>query len=164
MSPLIPLLIVGGFLLMIKPNNTKAANVIKMLEGYSAFPYPDADGYSIGYGHKILPGENYDNGITIEKATELLAKDMQKAQDIINYYVKTPLDQNQLASLTSFVYNVGTTAFINSTLLKVLNSGDYTRVGEEMGRWVFNTTPQGEKVRNPGLAERRRNEISLFYS
>ncbi|MEN3752490.1 glycoside hydrolase family protein [Mangrovibacter sp. SLW1] len=43
--------------------------------------YKDSLGYStIGYGHLVLQGENFSNGLTEEEADKLLAIDIHKAQ------------------------------------------------------------------------------------
>jgi GH24 family phage-related lysozyme (muramidase) len=47
-----------------------------------------------------------------------------------------PLEQDQFDVLTSFVFNVGSGAFRESTLLKLLNQGKYDEVPEQLDRWV----------------------------
>jgi lysozyme len=64
----------------------------------------------------------------------------------------------QIASLLSFTYNVGTNAFLNSTLLKLLLSGAPTHeVAEQFDRWVH-----GGGYVLPGLVKRRKAEKELF--
>jgi lysozyme len=71
--------------------------------------------------------------------------------------VKRPLNQNQWDALVSFVYNVGAGNFISSTMLKLLNQGDYKGAAGEFPKWVHTN---GQI--NPGLVRRRAAERALF--
>jgi len=62
--------------------------------GFRPKPYPDAGGYSIAYGHFILPGEKYTE-ITKERGEELLKNDLKIAESAVKSYVNVPLNQNQ---------------------------------------------------------------------
>ena len=142
----------------------KGLDFIKQVEGFSPKPYPDADGFSIGYGHFILPGENYKI-ITEEKAEELLKKDAGKAESAIAKYAVVPLTQQQYDTLVSFVYNVGEGRFAKSTLLKKLNEGNYERVSREIERWNKGLVKQDKSYKRVvlgGLVDRRKNERELF--
>lgn len=136
--------------------------LLKRFEGFSNTPYRDAGGYSIGYGHYIgsKPTINY---ISKDDAENLLRQDISKAEDVIRRYVKVPLNQNQFDALVSFVYNVGPNAFISSTLLRKLNSGDYRGAADEMMRWTKSRT-NGVLVENPALVARRESERKLFLA
>lgn len=137
---------------------------LKKVEGFSPTAYKDGSGWSIGYGHQILPGEPYapigtQQSITEAEASQLLEQDLTKARDAVLYYTKVPLTSNQLNALSSFVYNIGINAFADSTLLKKLNAGDFTGALNEMARW---TKSGGET--NAGLAYRRAQEQQMFAS
>ncbi|TFU20914.1 lysozyme, partial [Proteus mirabilis] len=58
----------------------------------------------------------------------------------------------------SFAFNVGTTTFARSTLLKKLNAGDRAGACEEIKRWVY----AGGKVWR-GLVSRREAESVLCH-
>lgn len=141
----------------------KARDLLRELEGFSATPYADAKGTSIGYGHQLQPGETFSY-VTIDQAEALLASDMQSAAAAVANLVAVPLTENQRAALVSFAYNVGAGAFAGSTLLKKLNAGDYAGAAGEFGRWVYSTTPAGEKVRLPALEARRETERNTFLA
>lgn len=99
----------------------KAIDLIKYFESFSAEPYLCPANYlTIGYGHRILPNENFEK-ITEEEAEIILKKDMIFAEKAINEFVEVELSQNQFDALVSFVFNVGVEAFKNSTLLRSLN-------------------------------------------
>jgi lysozyme len=132
--------------------------LIKRFEGFSAKPYPDAGGFSIGYGHFILPGENFTE-ISREKAHEILKADSANAVAAVKGFVKVPLTQNQFDALTSFAYNVGVTAFRNSTLVRLLNAGDYSGAANQLPRW---NKSQGVVLQT--LVDRRTAEKALFLA
>lgn len=142
--------------------NDKYIKILKSLEGFSEVPYKCSAGVmTIGYGHS----EYMDNlplntkSITEEEATVLLKKDVSKFEDIVTGAVRVPLTDNQLASLTFFVFNIGGSAFKRSTLLKKLNKGDYNAVPSELLRW---TKVNGKQ--SVGLSIRRHKEIELWHS
>lgn len=135
-----------------------AINLIKGFEGFSPTAYKDARGYSIGYGHFILPGENLSR-ITEDQATQLLIQDTSKAQDAVTNYVTVPLTQNQNDALVSLTYNIGVNAFKNSTLLRMLNAGDYQAATDQFSVWRLS---QGTVIQ--ALVDRRAAERDLFLA
>lgn len=137
--------------------------VLQRHEGYSGTAYRDPVGiWTIGYGHKILPGERLES-ITREQALELLSRDVNIAEDTVNASVKVDLTQAQFDALASFVYNVGSGNFRSSTLLRLLNQGDYAAVPAQLARWKYGTRA-GQLVELPGLVSRRADEGQLFAS
>lgn len=131
-------------------------------EGAEFKQYPDAAGTpTIGYGHKLLPGESYPNGVTEEQALALLDKDIKTSEQAVRSAVKAPPTQEQYDALVSFSYNIGAEAFKNSTLVKKLNEGDYECAANEFLRWN-KVTWKGKKVSDPGLNHRRQRERNLF--
>ena len=67
--------------------------------------------------------------------------------------VKVDLQQHEFDALVAWVYNLGPTNLGESTMLKVLNGGQFDRVPEEMNRW----TRAGGKILE-GLVRRRQAE------
>ena len=115
---------------------------------------------TIGYGttgyingEKIVPGMR----ISQETADKYLEQHIISNQKAVNKNVKVPLTQNQFDALTSFCYNVGPGNFESSTLLRLLNSGDYIGASNEFDKWVYSN---GEKM--DGLINRRAAEKELF--
>ena len=159
-----------GLVLFALSRTTLVKKLIKQLEGFSATPYRDSAGYwTIGYGHKIIPGDPYytvdtNPSGTIHSITEaegdaLLDQDMAPARNAVLAYSRVPLNENQIDALTSFVYNVGQNAFANSTLLRKLNDGDFNGAADEFMKWIH----AGGKVVQ-GLVNRRATEKELFLS
>lgn len=135
---------------------------ISKREGFSATPYKDQAGYwTIGYGHKIKPGESFPNPITPAQGLQLLHQDMAEAEAAVNQYVTVPLNENQHAALVSFAYNVGTEAFANSTLVRLLNDRNYTGAAQQFPLWDH-IHADGHLVVDPGLLSRRNAEAALF--
>ena len=131
-------------------------NLIKQFEGLRLEPYQDGGGvWTIGYGHT---GNAVNNPkISKRKAVELLHNDVAWAEKAISKLVDVPLNQNQYDALVSFVYNIGETQFRNSTLLRVLNRGDYKGAAKQLLRWEYDN---GRKVL--GLSKRRKIEKVFF--
>ena len=73
--------------------------------------------------------------------------------------VTCDLNQNQFDALVSWVYNLGPANLQASTLLKVLNAGDYAGVPAQIMRW----NKAGGKVLE-GLTRRRQAEADLFVN
>lgn len=113
--------------------------------------------WTIGYGHTgdVYEGET----ITQDQALELLRQDCQGAANAVNSYVTVPLTQNQFDALVSFTYNLGSGALASSTLLKLLNQGDYQGAADEFPKWCH---AGGSFVQ--GLYNRRCDERDLFLS
>ena len=115
--------------------------------------------FSIGYGHQIQPNEIelMTQTITPEKALELFAKEIEAIRKQMNSLIKVPINKNQQLALLSLRYNIGGEAFKDSTLLKLLNQGNYTGAALRFGEWRLS---EG-KVSN-GLVNRRERERQLF--
>jgi GH24 family phage-related lysozyme (muramidase) len=139
------------------PTGVKDVELIKESEGLrleAYLPTPN-DVWTIGYGHTktAKPGMK----TTQAGAEALLLHDLQWVETAIDMYVQVPLNQNQYDALASFIYNVGATAFRKSTMLKLLNKGDYEGAANQFPRW----NKQKGKVLN-GLTTRRQKEQTLF--
>lgn len=144
----------------------KASNnfltLVKPSEGFYSKPYQNkGDRPTIGYGSTFWPDGRpvtlQDAPITEAQACQLLLDTLGKYEDCVNNYVKVKLNQNQFDALVDFCYNLGTGAFIGSTLLKKLNAGDFIGASAEFPKW---TKAAGKEL--PGLVTRRRNERLLF--
>ena len=134
-------------------------NFIKEFEGLELTAYRCSAGVlTIGYGHT---GSDVTTGLTItkEQAYAFLTEDTKSAQQCVSSFVNVKVNQNEYDALISFVFNIGTTAFVNSTLLKLLNEGESKLVvAAEFLRWV----KAGGDEDVPGLVRRRGAERKLF--
>ena len=147
------LLATGMVLMNLGYNGTK---LLKFFEGCRLTAYQDSVGvWTIGYGH--TKGVFEGMSITQEEAEQMLLTELEEYEGYVEKYVTVPLTQNQFDALVVWVYNLGPTNFRKSTLLKELNSGNYTAAGNEITKW----NKAGGKVL-AGLVKRREAEAKLF--
>jgi lysozyme len=138
---------------------------IQEYEKLSLTKYDDGYGYgTIGWGHLIQPGENYTT-ITEEQANQLLYQDTAIAQRCINNKIRVDLNQNQFDALCSLVFNIGCGAFSTSTLLKLLNAGNYQDAAKQFLAWNKARDPETHQlVISAGLVLRRTKEMNIFLT
>ena len=134
-----------------------AAAIARKWEGYSSTAYPDGGGMSIGIGHHMQPGEGYPDGVTQDQAEAMFQADMASAGEAVSRYVTVPLQPNQWAALTDFVFNEGAGKFQDSTLLKDVNSGDQDGVIAEFMKRIYSGGQPSDT-----LAQRRAQEALLW--
>lgn len=150
---------------MTMPVCQAAIDLVKQFEGLYLKAYLCPAGVpTIGYGHtKGITQADVQNGLTITEAqaTAYLTQDLQQSADSVSALVHVPLAAEQLGALTSFQFNTG--ALGQSTLLTLLNKGDYVGAANQFPRWV-KATVNGQKVTLPGLVRRRAAEQALFNS
>lgn len=144
---------------------------IKSVEGVKNFVYADSAGLpTIGVGHLLTQDEltsgkihidgkayKYHEWLPDDVIDRLLLRDLHIAELVVNSNVKVKLTQSQYNALVSFAFNVGVGAFRKSTLLRLLNAGDYDAVPAQMQRWIFSA---GRQIQ--GLKNRREKEIKLW--
>jgi GH24 family phage-related lysozyme (muramidase) len=135
------------------------------LEGCEFKAYKDtAKNWTIGIGHLIrLPKEKelLTKTLTKQEVFQLLRSDLSQAERTVNDHVKVPLQQNQYDALVIFVFNIGEPNFNTSTVLRLLNSGDYEGAEKHLDDWV-KVTKNGKRVFSQGLQNRRDEEQELF--
>jgi lysozyme len=146
-------------------------NLFKEWEGLVLHEYLDSGGApTIGIGHLLTRSERtsgkiiirgqafaYRHGLTEQQCWDLLEQDLDSVEEAVNEAVTVPLNQHQFDTLVSFAFNVGNGAFRRSTLLKLLNQGQYHQVPAQLRRW---NKDNGRVVQ--GLANRREKEITLW--
>lgn len=131
-------------------------------EAFRSVAYKDIAGiWTIGYGSTRVKGIPVKEGdkITEADAVNETRAFVSEVVATINKLVKVPLTQNQFDALVSFIYNVGITAFTNSTLLKLLNLREYLQAADQFLRWTF----AGGKY-SAGLYNRRVQERKQFLT
>lgn len=98
---------------------------------------------------------------TDQECYELLVEDLKETSKALDY-VTVPLTPHLEAALRSFIFNVGSSAFRNSTLLKKLNKKDYQGACDELQKWIKATDRRTNTlVVLPGLVKRRANERDM---
>jgi lysozyme len=142
-------------------------NLVKKFEGLHRVQ-PDgmvhsykcsAGRYTCGWG--ATRGVRSGTKWTKEYCEMRLIEDLNDHAKAIKKYVQVPLSQGQYDSLTSFVFNLGESAFRKSTLLKKLNTGAYDEVPEQIMRWN-KCRIDGKLTPLKGLTRRRTAEAAIF--
>jgi len=138
---------------------------IQNREAYSPKGYvgQDSGNHTIGWGHKVLPGEDFSHGIDIESAQKLFRRDVGNAENTVRRHVTVPLNQNQYDALVSFAYNAGSAPFVRGQKFgDALNRGDFAGAVQEAGTWIHTHTKDGRVIVSDGLKRRRNDEVELF--
>lgn len=127
-------------------------------EGYSdraIIPVP-GDRPTIGFGNtfddKGLPVRMGDT-ITAPQAVMRSLAHIAKDEGAMKACVTAPLTQGEYDAYVSLVYNIGADAFCRSTLVRLLNAGNYQAACDQILRW---DRFQGKPLR--GLTIRRQVE------
>jgi lysozyme len=146
--------------------------LLRELEGVEPEPYRDAAGLlTIGAGHlmtrdeissgKITCGDRVirwkDGPLSDTEIALLLRDDVSWAEAAVEAAVTVPLTQAQYDALVLVCFNIGGSAFRNSTLCRLLNQGQYDDIPEQIRRW----NRAGGRVLQ-GLVNRREREIALW--
>ena len=147
---------------MLKRNHVAALSLsaaaligIASYEGFRGKAYDDGVGVqTIGFG--TTQGVKAGDTITVERALIRLGRDADQHAREMSQCITTPLYQHEYDAYASFAYNVGSSAFCKSTLVKKLNSGDYAGACRELLRW----NRAGGRVM-PGLTKRRESEYQM---
>jgi lysozyme len=116
--------------------NAVGLKLLMTFEGCKLSAYEDKGGvWTIGYGH--TQDVHSSMTITQEKAEQLLAKDIEAFEHYVQDAVKVSLNEDQFSALVCFCFNVGPGegGFGSSTLLRLLNDGDYAGAANQFPRW-----------------------------
>lgn len=134
-------------------------------------PHPD-DVWTIGWGHTA--GVKEGDTCTLTQAEVWLHEDTAAAEKDASDHVEVPLNQAQFDAFVSIVFNAGPGRVAHgndpgrdgiirlasgqpSTLLRLLNAGDYAGAAAEFPRW----RKSGGRVM-AGLVRRRGRERKIF--
>lgn len=138
--------------------SASAFSALLLHEGWSEIAEPPVKGDVPTYGFGTTTderGKPLKGGeqITPPQAVIRALTDVQKFEGAIKQCVKVPLAQREYDAYVSLSYNIGSSAFCGSTLVKKLNSQDYDGACAEILRW---DKFQGKPLR--GLTIRRQSE------
>jgi len=128
---------------------------ITQWEAFRGNAYNDGVGTTtIGFGTTVgvKPGDK----ISVERALTTALADANKHGEAVRRCVKVPLFQYEFDAYTSLAYNIGQTAFCDSTLVKKANILNYAGACAEISRW----NKAGGKVLR-GLVKRRAAERTM---
>lgn len=142
-------------LLKMKPSNN-GLHLVKEFESCKLVAYDDLGGIpTIGWGHTY--GVHLGMTCTQADADGWLQEDYGHAVSTVNGLVIVELTQGEFDALCDFVFNLGSTNFAHSSLLRLLNSGNYSAAALEFDKWdhVAGKVCQG-------LLRRREEETAEF--
>lgn len=131
--------------------------LIRQFEGLRLAAYRCPSGiWTIGYGHTI--GVHQGDTITQSQADIYLEQDVKSVETYLNR-LQLNISQNQFDALTSFIFNIGPSAFTSSTMLRLIKSNpDNPEIAKQFSRWVHSN---GHAL--PGLQRRREEESKLYF-
>lgn len=140
--------------------SARGIDFIKSFESFCKLPYICPAGLlTIGYGHLILPGEDYDY-LSLEDGEDLLKRDLLKVERAVIRNINITLDQNQFDSLVSLTFNIGSGALQRSTLRQKINyESGVGEIKQEFMKWIYS----GGKVL-AGLVKRRIAEVEMYLA
>ena len=131
---------------------------VALWEGDERTAYADKLAYGIPTvcnGH-TGPDVKVGDVWTKTRCDEILVGNLEKHGRGLLKCVEVPINQNQFDALSSWTFNVGVGAACASTLVKLLNQGEYAAACAQLPRW---NRAGGKKVR--GLTNRRNAEKTL---
>jgi lysozyme len=147
--------------------STAGVDFICRWEGFVDHEYKDRAGLdTIGFGHRVRPGETFPATITRDEGETLMGADLAWCEAGVNRDVLVPIpSQCCFDALVSFVYNAGEGALEHSSALAEINAGDFTAGARLLQKWDKRLDPKrGNLVVDAGLDARRAAEIKLFLS
>jgi lysozyme len=130
---------------------------IEKEEGAKNKAYKDTKGlWTIGVGHLIKDSEKdlINATLTDDQVKELLKSDLKWCSEAVESSVKVPLTQKQFDALYSLCFNIGASAFKNSTVVKRINSGDLKGAADAIEMWNKPAV----------LINRRKREKAMFLA
>jgi len=165
---------------MVREISSAGLELIKSFEGIpdgdpstvNLDPYIDPVGiWTIGWGHAIRVGNDflrgeqnrarafalYPGGLTIAQAEALLHADLLTRCRDVSALLTREVNDNQFAAIVSFAYNCGVANLKQSTLLRLVNAGDFPGAAREFPKW---NKSAGQVL--AGLTRRRQAEAVLF--
>ena len=138
--------------------------LIAQYEGLRLRAYADpgsgSEPWTIGYGTTRYPDGSPVRPVdacTPAQAWQWLEHDAAFTARVVDAGLQVPVNQPMFDALVSLAYNIGVGAFRRSTLLQLLNEGNYLGAADEFDRW----NRAGGRVMN-GLVRRRDDEQALF--
>jgi lysozyme len=131
---------------------------IALHEGFRDTGYTPVAGDvpTIGFGH-TGPDVRLGQKTTPDRALVVLLADASEAErGVKRCLAETPLYPWEYSAFVSLAYNIGITAFCNSTLVRKAKAGDYRGACEQILRW---NKFKGRAL--PGLTKRRQAEYEM---
>lgn len=140
--------------------NNAGLALIKKFEGLRLKAYLCPAGvWTIGYGHT---GPDVFNGATIREidAEIYLKSDLMRFEHCVETATQgVPTTPNQFSAMVCLAFNIGSGAFLKSSVLRYHKQGKHQLAANAFLLWVF-----VKKQKVTGLVRRRTAERSLYVS
>lgn len=139
-----------------------ATAFVMPMEGRTLTTYLDVNGTpTICNG--MTKGVKLNQKATDAQCDEMLKNELGADIKFVDQHVTVPLSAQQRAGLSSFVYNVGESAFLRSTVLRKINGGDTLGGCDALLDWVYIGRKDCRIASNncTGIVRRRRAEREL---
>lgn len=140
---------------------------LKGLEGLSLKAYPDADGYSIGYGHFLGKDPSLRTRVIDRaEADQLFDTDIARFENVVSLSTTDPA-QHEFDAMVTLTYNIGTGdkdkggGFWGSTVRRLHNAGDKAGAADAFRLWN-KSTKNGVRGIDPVLVARREKERAFY--
>lgn len=133
-----------------------AHSLLTTFEGYKSKCYKDNKG-KVAIGHGFTTDKPINCQISEHESTMRLWLHVMELSEFLDKTVEVPMTISQKASLISFVFNIGKTAFINSEVLYQIQNENWLQAKYEMLEWSV----KNPKYKN-GVAKRRTIEANLL--
>lgn len=162
----------------------KGRDLLKSVEELRTEPYDDQnpdekltkyipDRTTIGYGYLIPKDEweQYKDGISAEKATELFNNKIKPYEMTVDTTLRYHVSQQQFDAAVIMAYNIGKKAFKNSSTAKLINDPSAKTIYDDLNSaWLAfskvtktdKKTGKKIKVTIDGLLNRRKCELNIF--
>ena len=130
-------------------------SMLKRHEGVRLKAYKDHLGHpTIGYGHKILPGEDFSKGITAQQASTMLTNDAMDAyRSALQLMNQRGVKRNEtlMRVLPNMVFQMGKRGVSKfNKMWDALAVGDYNEAAKEMldSTWAKQTPSRAKELAN----------------
>lgn len=134
-------------------------DLIKEFEGFDERAYVCPSGQrTIGYGFTDITW----NRMSAKDADSILRCKFLRLKEEISLSIPYGIKDHQLNALTSFVYNVGITAYNNSEIHRKLRKNEINSISREIRLWVYARKSSGKLVKLRGLSLRREAELAIW--
>lgn len=144
---------------LLLPLSLAGLALLTQFEGFRSLPYRDIVGiWTDGYGNTqgVRPGVP----VTEEQAERKLMEHVDRMQAAIDSCLYRGATQSQSDAYTILAYNIGETAFCNSSIASLHNDGRMLAACEAILLYD-KVRINGKLVRSQGLANRRKQERDL---
>jgi len=141
-------------------NGTYNGNPV--VDGFTLRVYDDGYGNpTVGAGHKLTQSDNLHmhENISLDRARNLLRKDLKHTEKTINDTVMVPLHQYEYDALVDFLFN---TSGHGKPVLDEVNKGDYSKIAQKIEKYNKARDTHHKLVASKGLTRRRKSEAKVF--